>query len=258
MVALVLLSGVAQGCGRNNKAPQKNPRSYLEHYWDHTDPAALSADVREQRLVDYLYLAMNAAPAQRHRCWQTIARVFPNEQPNRLVADYFGDSDSPLYAPAMLEEYLAAIADLFEEGSAQRLRVDYLLGEIRKNKAGQPIADLDLVRVADRRRITLHALIAGSSTDSKVLFYDPACEECTALISRLAADPEPGPVVAVSVTGETRPLPPAWHSCTAVDPDQLGERFYLPRLPQLYTVGSDHIIRKPYPDREGVRRKGSI
>lgn len=240
-LALALPFLVAQGCS-NDKPSQKNPHSYIEHYWDSTDPAALSTDEREQRLVDYMYLSINAAPAQRHRCWQTIARKFPDEQPNHLVADYLGEPDSPLYAPAMLEEYLETIAGLFEDGSVQRVRVDYLLGQIRKNMIGRRIADLDLVRVTDRKHVTLHSLLAGSDTGSKVLFYDPECEECTALISRLAAEPKLGNVVAVSITDATKPLPPAWHSCTASEPDQLDERFYLPHLPRLYTVGPDSIV----------------
>jgi len=241
-IALVLPLLATQGCGSNNKAQQKEVRPYLEHYWENVSPAVMSDDEREQRLVDYMYLSMNAAPEQRRRCWRTIARVFPDEQPNRLVADYLGEPGSPLYAPAMLEEYLETIAGLFEAGSLQRLRIDYLLDGIRKNKAGQQIADLDLVEAGSRRHTTLHTLIAGSEADCRVLFYDPDCEECVALIGRFAADPDAGNVVAVSVTGEAKELPPAWHSCTAADPDQLDARFYLPRLPQLYTVGSDLVI----------------
>jgi len=244
-VALVLPLWVAQGCGNRGQARSKqqaNLDTHLEHYWDTTKLSTLGAEELEQRLVDYMYLSMNARPDRRRLCWQTIARLFPDEQPNRLVADYLGEPDSPLYAPAMLEEYLEAIAELYEDGSVQRVRIDYLLGQIRKNKVGRQIADLDLVEVTAHRPVTLHSLLAGCDTGSKVLFYDPECEECTALINRLADDPKIGNVVAVSVTGEVKPLPTAWQSCIASDPDQLDECFYLPRLPQLYTVGPDLII----------------
>ncbi len=241
-VALVLPLMAAQGCGSDSKASQEEARSYPEHFWDNVNTAVMSDDEREQRLVDYMYLSMSAAPEQRRRCWQTIARVFPDEQPNRLVADYLGEPGSPLYAPEMLEEYLEAIAELFDDGSLQRIRIDYLLDGIRKNKAGQQIADLDLVTAAGRHT-TLHTLIAGSNAGSNVLLYDPGCEECAALIGRLAADADAGNVVAVSVTGKARELPQAWHSCTVADPEQLDERFYLPRLPQLYTVDSCLVIR---------------
>lgn len=239
-VALVLPLWAVQGCGNRARSKrQVKLDTHLEHYWDSTKVSTLGAEELEQRLVDYMYLSMNAEPERRRLCWQTIARLFPDEQPNRLVADYLGEPDSPLYAPAMLEEYLAAIAELFEEGSLERFSVDYLLNGIRKNKAGKQIADLDLVSAQDGRHVTLHKLISGS--DSKVLFYDPECEECSVLITGLAAS-ETGTVVAVSVTGEAKALPDSWHSCIAADADQLDERFFLPRLPQLYTVRPDLVI----------------
>lgn len=241
-VALVLPLWVVQGCGNRGQARSKqqaNLDTHLEHYWDTTKLSTLGAEELEQRLVDYMYLSMNAQPKRRHLCWQTIAQLFPDEQPNRLVVDYLGEPASPLYAPPMLEEYLAAIAELFDEGTPERFSVDYLLNGVRKNKAGKPIADLDLVSAVDGRRLTLHTLISGCN--SKVLFYDPECEECSATITALAAS-DTNNVVAVSVTGEAKALPEGWHSCIAADPDQLDERFFLPRLPQLYTVRPDLVI----------------
>ncbi len=241
-VALVLPLWATQGCG--NRGPTRSNRqanldTHLEHYWDTTKVSTLGEQELEQRLVDYMYLTMNAGPERRRLCWQTIARLFPEEQPNRLAVDYLGEPDSPLYAPPMLEEYLAAIAELYDEGTLERFSIDYLLNGVRKNKAGKTIADLDLVSAQDGHRVTLHKLISGSN--SKVLFYDPECEECGALIARLATS-EAGTVVAVSVTGKAKPLPDGWHSCFPADPDQLDVRFFLPRLPQLYTVRPDLVI----------------
>jgi len=257
-VTLVLPICTQGSCQQNSSASQANAtqatsnrtdslqaklRAHLEHYWDGTRTDTLSAEALEQRLVDYIFLCAHADKEMRQQCWQTIAKTFPDEQPNRMVADYLGDEESPLYAPEMLEEYLATIAETFNQGSIDRIRVDYLLGEIRKNKPGQKIADLALVMAGDRKRATLHELIEQSGTDCKVLFYDPECEECATLISRLTADPDAGCVIAVSVMDTAKSLPAGWRSCIAADPEQLDARFYLPRLPRLYTVAPDLTIR---------------
>jgi len=235
-------------------------RAYLEEYWDGIDVDTLTDADREQRLVDYIYLTQNADSLTRRMCWQKIAEVFPNQQPNRMVCDYLGESDSPLYAPAMLDEYLETLTTVFDEGSVQRVRVDYLLENLRKNRPGSTIGDLDLVIAADGTRTTLHHLIALCPTDTKVLFYDPECEECAAEISRLSTTSDP--VIAVSVTGTALPaaqsgtlpgdrsdteaakaLPASWHSCIATDMDQLDENYYLPTLPRIFTVTPAGTIR---------------
>jgi len=239
---------------------------HLEHYWDGYDPGRLDADSVEQRLVDYLFLTINApSPEMRRDCWQTIARIFPDSQPNRTVADYLGQPDSPLYAPYMLEEYLVALTEMFPPETPERLRVDYLLDGIRKNKPGTKIADLRLF-LSDGTLTTLRNLIADSGGnaapkrqrrnesrgagdresnvdgDILILFYDPECEECSALISELAASGDPRPIIAISVTSELKDLPANWVSAKAADPDQLDTNFYLPSLPRLYRVHPDATI----------------
>lgn len=273
VITLVLLVSAAQGSCQSNAPSSKSTenradsdinearaaklRAYLEKYWDNIDVDTLSEQDREQHLVDYIYLTTNADEATRRQCWQTIARVIPDEQPNRMVCDYLGETDSPLYAPAMLDEYLETLTTLFADGSVERVRIDYLLGNLRKNRPGSVIADLDLVVTTDGTRTTLHKLIAQSGTDTQILFYDPECEECAATISRLTN--EYRTVIAISVTGiamptstngsnavsdsqrssadvGTKTLPAEWHSCIAIDMDQLDENYYLPTLPRLYTV----------------------
>ncbi len=251
--ALLLCVALPGGC--QQKKESADPWQHLEHYWDGYDPGKHDADSVEQRLVDYMFLTMNApSPEMRRDCWQTIARIFPDSQPNRTVVEYLGETDSPLYAPAMLEEYLVALTEMFPTGSARRMRVDYLLDGIRKNKPGTRISDLRLV-LADGTCSTLHKLIGGSADENGsknedemggeilVLFYDPECEECSALISALAADGESRHVIAVSVTHEVKKeLPAWWVSAKAADADELDANFYLPRLPRLYEVQSDGTL----------------
>lgn len=228
--------------GCQQKKRNADPWHHLEHYWDGCNPGTMDADTLEQRLVDYMYLTMNApSPDLRRKCWQTIARIIPDSQPNRTVAEYLGEQDSPLYAPSMLEEYLVALTEIFPSGSVQRIRVDYLLEEIRKNKPGTIIADLRLL-LADGVESTLHKLVGKSHDGCMILFYDPECEECSALISRLATDEDTLQVIAVSVTGEMTQLPAWWVSARAADTEELDTNFYLPRLPMLYKVRSDGKI----------------
>jgi len=239
---LSMLLCVAVPCGCQQKKGAANPRQYPEHYLDGCDTGRMDTDAIEQLLVDYIYLIMNTpSPDLRRKCWQTIARKFPDSQPNRTVVEYLGEPDSPLYAPAMLEEYLVTLTEIFPSESMQRVRVDYLLEGIRKNKPGTRIADLRLV-LADGIDSTLHKLVDESESGCLLLFYDPECEECSALITKLATDGEAGQIIAVSVTGEVKELPAHWLSARAADAEELDANFYLPRLPKLYKVQSDGKI----------------
>lgn len=192
----------------------------------------------DRQIIDALYLANGLDSAGRRDCWEFIMELDPDDQPNRTATEYLRDSSSPLYNPALLDEYLLYLMAALPDGDLRRERVGYLLDCIRKNRSGQTIADLDLL-TADGRRTSLHCEI---NTDACVLFYDPDCADCSALIEELGATDVA--VIAISITDSIKPLPTRWLSARAIDADQLDDRFYLPALPALYPVNSSAIIRQ--------------
>lgn len=202
----------------------------------HTGTSAATDPVRQ--IVDALYLAQGLDSATRRDCWKFIMELEPDDQPNRTATEYLRDSSSPLYNPPLLDEYLLYLLATLPDSDLRRERVDYLLDCTRKNRPGQTIADLDLL-TADGRHTSLHREI---NADAYVLFYDPDCIDCSAMIDELGATD--AAVIAISITDSIKPLPPRWLSARALDPDQLDDRFYLPTLPALYPVGSDAVLKQ--------------
>lgn len=203
-------------------------------------PSAASVEptpLTEQQIVDRIYIISNMPDSVRNAEWLSFIAQEP-EQPNRTAVEYLGTPDSPLYAPLMLDEYLEVlIANATDVGVSSR--AEYLLENYRKNRVGEPIADLDVV--VDGRHTTLHRLIKG---ESLVVIYDPDCTSCAALFDDLRASQMPGvQIITVSITEQTKPGEANWIMAATADEDQLEDKFYLPTLPMVYTVSGDGIIK---------------
>lgn len=241
VLCLLLLLCSCGGSRRADEADADPLRERLLTYWDGWRDAVADSAVREQRIVDFLYLAGHADSLTRADAWSALITAFGN-RPDITVTDYLGELDSPLYSPQMLEEYLAALAMRMPEEDPERLRAVWLLENIRKNRQGQIVADLSLIK-ADGSRKTLHRLVAERAGGSMILFYDPDCGSCDETIARLSASPDPDiHVIAVSVAFTLRPLPAGWVSTRVADTGQLHDRYYLPSLPVIYVVSSDGRI----------------
>lgn len=229
-------------CPANESNPSEKFSNHLKHYWDDKDPKQMNTEELEQHLVDYIYIAMHAPTEMRKDSWRKLSDLFPESQPHRMVVDYLGTRESPLYAPEMLEEYLQTVSDYLPAESLYKARVDYMLTGIRKNRPGSVIADLSLTMGYTGEQTTLHKLIKAQNKPTKVLLYDPECDECKELIERLKVANDGEGVIAVTVTGETgKKLPSQW-ICVIPDEEELDEGYYLPQLPVLYRVTPDAVV----------------
>lgn len=257
--ALCSCSGRTQSIEDNGNADPLRER--IAVYWDGADLRTMDEGTREQSIVDYLYMIQHADSATRVEAWHTLNVQLGNSL-DRTVSDYLGDPGSPLYAPAMLDEYLVSLLSEAGTDDTTRARAEYLLENIRKNRPGDVIADLQLV-CADGTVTSLHSLIAGTAVSGTgntggtvsgddnttgagrprpthgylVIFYDPECDSCDETIDALSArTPANHTIIAISVTDAVKPLPSNWISTRAADPDALDEAFYHPALPAIYTV----------------------
>lgn len=199
--------------------------------------ADMEGDMREQAIVDRLYLIQHCDSAARRAAWSRLHAEL-DDCVDRTVTDYLGEPDSPLYSPALLEEYLESLARRLPADDLSRARAEYLLDGIRKNRLGSIIADIALV-TASGNTTSLHTLINQSGEkECLVMFYDPTCEACDEAIGRMSADTTRR-VIAVSVTDAVKTLPEGWKSTRVADSDALDSLFYHPSLPQIYAVSQD-------------------
>ncbi len=157
--ALCSCSGRTQSIEDNSNADPLRDR--IATYWDSTGINAMDENMREQSIVDYLYIVQHADSATRREAWHALNMQLDNSL-DRTVSDYLGDPGSPLYAPAMLDEYLVSLLSEAGIDDTTRARAEYLLENIRKNRPGDVIADLQLV-CADGTATSLHSLIAGTA-----------------------------------------------------------------------------------------------
>lgn len=243
-------------------APESQPSLYdkVHAYWDNVDAARLPEDSLEQMTVDYLYLSAHLAPAERQRLWPDFFSRVPGH-PLKTVVDYLGQSDSPLYSATLLTEYLTALT-LYPADPAAQARAEYLLENLGKNPVGATIADLQLlegpvsgVLKSSNRATTLHRLIGEAGTDCLIIFYDPDCEACDALLRQLAARPSASPKTIIINTQDKSGYEvkeekriKAWKTASIKEQQDYEEKFYHPTLPALYQVTPQAtILTKPQP-----------
>lgn len=245
-LALLLMACGAVAANGEDTGLQERLRTYLTGYWDKENIAVMQPDSLEQKMVDYLYLTQHADSALRRQCWEDLAAKFNESYPDRMVADYLGSRKSPIYSPAMLEEYLEVLMAVVPADNVQHQRVAYMLENLKKNKPGEKIADLNLNLVGGGEETTLHELISSEAVqfgeEIIVMFYDPDCGECDKMIAELTSNGNIGNVIAISISDESKTLPEGWISAMAEDPDDLDDRFYLPEMPVVYKVNNEGII----------------
>lgn len=245
LTILMLLCSCSQSSRRENRPSEQTDTlpSRIATYWNGISLDSLSPDMREQLIVDYLYLIANVDSATRAGAWPCLNNAL-TDHPDRTVTDYLATPDSPLYSPDLLDEYLSQLVAALPPSDAGHVRAAYILENTRKNCPGHPIADLALIS-ATGTRSSLHSILdsfpAGkrdsmSDIVAPVLFYDPDCDTCDSVINGLSQTQPQGEIIAISVTDAVKPLPVGWHSFRSASPDALDSLFYLPTLPALYLV----------------------
>lgn len=240
----MLAAGILCACSMSakEKSADTRLRDHIINYWNGVDPDSLDAAALEQHKVDFVYVVQHADSATRRDAWRLMAKKF-DAWPDELVVDYLGQSDSPLYAPAMLVEYLQTLRDDLPADNLSRDVLAYMIEEQSRNLPGSPVADIDLI--ADGATTTLHALISRDARPCMLIFYDPDCSTCNELTALLSGrDLSAYNVVAVNTTMLSKALPTSWTVTRAADFEQLHERFSLPALPSVYFIGPNLIVEK--------------
>lgn len=234
-------------CGGGNSGVTPDPatddalRTHVLEYWDGIRTDSLDADAMEQHTVDFLFLVQHADSATRSDAWTILAELPGMDIPDKTTVDYLREADSPLYSPAMLDEYLTKLMQIIPENDARLLRVNYLLECTRKNRPGDIIADISLKK-PDGTSTTLHRLLDGINDECLLMLYDPECGTCDSVIGSLAAFPPSLPVIAVSISSKSEELPADWISATSSNADALDSAFHIHALPSFYLISADNKV----------------
>lgn len=208
-------------------------------YWNKVDVDRLPQDSLEQQIVDYLYLAGLLNREDREKTWTGFYRKI-KEHPNKTVVDYLGEPDSPLYSQTLLEEYLVNFLE-YSEDNAESMRAEYLLKNVRKNRVGEKISDIKVLK--DNRKISLNRLIEETGRECLIMFYDPDCSSCDAEFGKLNNIDLTGiEIITISISGTEKVVNESWISTHVADVEELDDRFYYTSLPSIYIVSKDGLI----------------
>lgn len=240
----MLAAGILCACSisAKEKSADTRIRDHIVNYWNGINTDSLDAAAIEQHKVDFVYVVQHADSTTRREAWRLMAKKF-DAWPDGLVVDYLGQSDSPLYAPAMLVEYLQTLRDALPPDNLSRDVLAYMIEEQSRNLPGSEVADIDLV--SNGASTSLHTLISSDTRHCMLIFYDPDCSTCNELTSLLSSrDLSDYNVVAVNTTMLSKKLPTSWTDTRAADFQQLHERFSLPALPSVYFIAPNLIVEK--------------
>src|SRR5690606_6448101 len=243
----ILLMGISCGNPRERQSVQKDnvnsdieimasiPAKRLLNYWDGFNfkarTEASNLDDREQKLVDFIALFPTVPDTvvqiAVHRMLKK-ASVEPSTFSYFLdkYNHYLYDPNSPMRNEGYYEQvwnYLATDDTLSEE---EREKYTLLLERVRKNRVGTVATDFQYL-TKDGKYRTMHE---GIKPYKMLVFYDPTCTHCAAIMQDLAQTPavnnciENGFLDIVSVS---------------LHPDRDSWKAYQKRIPDNWTNGWD-------------------
>jgi hypothetical protein len=157
----------------------------VSRYWenfDFTDTACIHLpEITEQAFADYLNILPLAAAAETGQSIRRLLAAAEAEKSGRMYGyflqlfdKYLYDPNSPyrddeLYIP--VAQYILADA---RSGEADKIRMQYTLKLMLKNRKGETAADFTYVR-ADGKEGRMHDVKAGYTI---LMFYNPDCHAC--------------------------------------------------------------------------------
>lgn len=249
------------------RTPAERADYILLHFWDAMDWSDTTAvnDARwmEQTFVNFASLIPYASsPAALE---EAFGRLFDAAKYNtdayklilNLADRYLYEPESPMFDE---EAYITVLDAVLADNCIDETllsRYEYQLDEAKKNRRGTLAADFPLTMLSGGSS-TLRELISEAD-ETLVMFYDAECDHCIEVIDMLGSSQalkarvESGElrVVAVYFEGDESMLPevrrliPGWwvSAYTPGNPVEEQELYSIRRLPTLYLVGSDGIVK---------------
>lgn len=168
-----------------------------------------------------------------------------------LANEYLGERQSPVYNAQGYAAFLRAIASSPASDQGRRLRAEAQLKAYEANRPGTIGADFAM-KLRECAPTTLRQQLREADVPVLVLFHDPECEDCAALIASMQAcdalaeaiGAGRAKVVCVNVGGDEQAwhddpghIPAGWIDAFSPEGEVMTEEIYfLPTLPALYVM----------------------
>lgn len=173
--------------------PEKRAGYLAEHYWDNLNPKSLrtaeDSILLEQAFVDFLTIVpLIERPAAENAVMKLLDRTQSDKGTYGYVLElaekYLYEADSPMENEEMFLPYLQYAADSARADDYIRMRVDFLLERVLKNRPGTKAADFQYITRDNKKR----NLWSVQAEELLLIFYDPECQHCMEIISQIIHD----------------------------------------------------------------------
>ena len=215
-------------------------RAYLlTHYWEQFDFADTTLvnnrDVTEQGFVNFIALLNEGGVTKRlaresleNWCGGFMTEAHARKVLMRMADDYLYNPNSPFYNEALYRLYLEALLKKLPADDVRRSTFDFRLKLLKRNNVGQKATDFVYYLPGGER----YTLAATSVKNDRLLlvFYDPECESCHAVLGQMAAD---GRLAAAVRNGRLSVL------AVYTEGNEAAWRKALPDMPEGWMVGTD-------------------
>lgn len=238
----------------------------IGHYWDKLDfcDTVRSHDVplMEQSFVNFLSILPYASSESviEEGFSTLLERAHADSQTYKMVTnfseDYLYDPNSPMYSEDLYIIFLKGMSGASFLTEAQRAREADRLEMVSKNRPGTKATDFSF-ETTDGRKLSLLKSLPTAGNKLMLIFFDPDCENCEEVLSRLRADESfissvaDGSMKVLAVySGDNRAswlrkaatLPAEWTvGINSGDIDE-EELYYLPSMPTIYILDSDGVV----------------
>ena len=215
-------------------------RDYLlTHYWELFDFADTTLvnnrDVTEQGFVNFIALLNEGGVTERlaresleNWCGGFMTEAHARKVLMRMADDYLYNPNSPFYNEALYGPYLEALLNTLPADDVRRSTFDFRLKLLKRNNVGQKATDFVYYLPNGERRTLADTSVKNDRL--LLVFYDPECESCHAVLGQMAAD---GRLAAAVGNGRLSVL------AVYTEGNEAAWRKSLPDMPEGWMVGTD-------------------
>lgn len=170
------------------------PAKKLLQYWDNfnfsSSALATNRDAAEQKLVDFIASFPTASDTVvQVAVWKMLDKTAKDSTVlNYFVKKYqhyLYDPNSPMRDEGSYEKVLSYLVEADATSPEDRMKYTTLLELVRKNQVGTVATDFEYL-AKDGKYRNMHA---GTNPYKMLVFYDPTCTHCAAMMQDLAQTP---------------------------------------------------------------------
>lgn len=253
-------------------SPDERRDYLLTHYWELFDFADTTLvnnrDVTEQGFVNFIALLNEGGVTERlareslkNWCGEFMTEAHARKVLMRMADDYLYNPNSPFYNEALYGQYLEALLNTLPADDVRRSTFDFRLKLLKRNSVGQVATDFAYYLPGGERR----TLAATPVKNDRLLlvFYDPECESCHAVLGQMAANRglaeavEAGKLSVLAVYTEGNDaawrkalpdMPAGWMVGSDREAVKNGALYDLKAMPSLYLLdGQKRVLLKDAP-----------